>query len=280
MGWDQIKARVISHKGKSAVLAIFLLVVFVPPLFQLILPAIRSKIIQISAFYVAKDDDAFFRKYISLLKKQDLEDAYAMMTEQARAAISSSVVQGIMPVFVDTTDKMEIVGVSLKSTRSLTNSNTVNKTDYIVDYEVKGTDPHKYMLVKITAEKKGEQLGITGFQAGWRNFSVREIDSGLDLQSEWFNLPLAIAIPLLVGYSALDYLAIGANPGWLSFLAIIFLNVYISMAERTTTFSFGFFNFASLAQPESWALLIPLPIGAIYYWVILRGQSKNWPISC
>jgi hypothetical protein len=274
MGWDQIKARAISHKGKFAVLVIFLLVVFVPPLFELI-PAVRSKIIQVSASYVAKDDDAFFRKYISLLKGQDLEDAYAMMTEQAQAAIPSSVVQGIMPVFADTTDKMEIVGVSLKSTKSLTNPDTGSKTDYIVDYEVEGTVPHKYMLVKITAEKRGEQLGITGFHAGWRNSSIREMGGGLDLQSEWFNLLLAIAIPLLVAYSALDYLAIGANPGWLSFLAIILLNVYFSMAEHTTTFSFGFFNFASLAQSGSWAFLIPLPIGAIYYWIILRGESKN-----
>lgn len=140
---------------------------------------------------------------------------------------------------------------------------------------MENADPHKYILVNIVAEKKDGQLGIHILHADLTDFSVKDMGSRLDHPSDWFYLLVAMVLSLLIAYSALDYLVLASNPRWLLFLFILVFNAAIFRADDMIRYKVGFYSFASQGQIGMWTFFIPIPIGAIYYWIILRREAVS-----
>jgi hypothetical protein len=60
---------------------------------------------------------------------------------------------------------------------------------------------------------------------------------------------------------------------------IIFLTLYIDILNGNTVFNFGFNSFAMNAGPWSpWEFAIPIPLGAIYYWVVRKKYEGADPV--
>jgi hypothetical protein len=79
-------------------------------------------------------------------------------------------------------------------------------------------------------------------------------------------LVLAVLIPSFIAYTAFRYITKARKPSWIIFLLILFATVYLSISGDQIRFIFGIHSF--LGEPDpwgSWAFLIPIPLGIIYY---------------
>ena len=83
----------------------------------------------------------------------------------------------------------------------------------------------------------------------------------------------AFALPLLIGFTALRYIHKAKKPNWVVFLIILLGTLYIIIFYRngnvTSGLNVGIFT-AMYKNSFGYYYMIPIPIGAMYYWIRRR----------
>ena len=83
----------------------------------------------------------------------------------------------------------------------------------------------------------------------------------------------AFALPLLIGFTGLRYVRKAQKPNWVVFLIILLGSFYIIIFYRngnvTSGLNVGIFT-ATHKNSFGYYYMIPIPIGAMYYWIRRR----------
>lgn len=261
-----------AHKGKFAVLAVYIIVVFLAPIFSAVTYN-PEKAIGMFAKFVAEKDDQFFRSYIALLKDQKVDEAYALLSPEAQQASSRDELATVAKEFTNMTDEMTIVGVNINHI-----DDESPRTIYQMSYEVVNNDPEKkYVGVNISARDQGQGIKIDGVQTFYGATSLKE-GAKFNFPKPYWMLLIAVLIPLFVAYTAYRYITKAANPKWWLFLVILLISVYVTIrADGGFSVNFGFNGFmgpAGIWGP--WVYFTSVPLGAIfYYFMRKRVESPN-----
>jgi hypothetical protein len=220
---------------------------------------------------VAPDADSFFRNYIDLLRKGDAEKAYSYVAPDQQGDLSVSKLKEFTPYFASSTDQMSVIGWAFNKSITSEGSTTV----YDAFYELKTTDSvSPYQVVEIVAHDVGSGIQIQGVHLDGFKKSAAE-RSQFNFSTQGVGLILSILIPLFIIYTAYRYLTKARNPGWIIFLVIVFVTLYVTMIGSNFNFNFGFNSFASKVGPFSpWEFVTPIPLGAIYYYFVRKKYES------
>lgn len=287
LGFDIRKAWE-TQRTKFAVLVLWLIVVFVVPLISMI-PAVSGMISAAPVAFVAPEDDAVFKHFISLMQNGKYDTAYAMLSKDSQASIPKDQWSSMFQFLKNTGDDARLVGASFNTTKvgkviSWGGSGTSSgegmpksTTVYEVNYEVSNNDPsdptYTYALISMGGVKRDGKLEVEGFHVNLRPFSVKD-QPAIDFKSNLLWMILAILMPLFIAYTAFNYLTTAANPRWLLFIVILLLNLYLYMVGDTINAKFGFYSFFSQTPYGVATFIAPAPLGAIYYWITRKKYLK------
>lgn len=262
-----------AHKGKFVVLILYIIVVFLAPIYSAV-SYNPEKTIGIFAKFVAEKDEQFFRSYIELLKDQKVDDAYALLSPEAQQASSRTEMATVAKEFTNMTDEMSIVGVNINHI-----DDDSPRTIYQMLYEVVNNDPEKkYVGVNISARDHGQGLRIDGVQTFHGATSLKE-GAKFSFPKPYWMLLIALLIPLFVAYTAYRYITKAANPKWWLFLVILLVSVLVTLrADGGFGVHFGFNGFmgpAGIWGP--WVYFTSLPLGAIFYYFKRKKVETHAP---
>ena len=260
------------HKGKFALIIIYLLFVFVTP-FYTAYTSDPEKVSGLIQGFVSEKDNQFFKNYISLLEKQDTEQAYALFSPEAKQAVTQSQLSELATQFANATNDIQILGAI---------TNTVygnNVTSYRMTYEIANNDSEKkYLITEIVARDRGDGIKIDGT---YMNFSATSVKEGarFAFPKPDITMVLAILAPLFIAYTAFRYFTKASKPKWWPLIGIILLAAFLTIrSDGGFTITFGlypFLNPAGLWGP--WVYVAPIPVGALAYY-IFRKKFES-PIS-
>jgi hypothetical protein len=259
-----------NNKGKFIVLVLFVLLVFLTPLSYNI-PFVKNMLTGFTQSLVPKDTDQFFRQCIALLKDNNIDQAYSLMSPQMRQTVSTSALQTVATYFINTTNQAEIVGAKINSISTPSNS----EKDYDITYEIQNNDnTNKYLLVEIIASDTGNGLQILGIHAIKEMQSIKE-QGKFNFSTQGIYLILSLLIPLFIVYTALRYIRKAQKPKWILFLVILLVSLFISVTNNSVAFHIGAYGFMSKSGLWGpWIFMIPIPLGAIYYYFVRRRLEK------
>lgn len=257
------KSAILNNKGKFVVLALYVLVVFIAPLYYLT-PKSQDSLVYFVKALVTSEDDAFFKQYIGLLQTGDNEKAYSLLSPEAKQVATPEQMQTVSAYFASTTNKMEVVAGGMNS-RTTADGTTRN---FDVYYEIENNDPvKKYVVAEITAQDIGNGLAVLGVHTIGAEKSIKE-QPRFDFASQGIYLILSLLLPAIVVFTAYRYLTTAVKPTWPIFLVILFVTLYLSYGGGNFKVNFGFNGFMVPTGPWApFAFLTPLPLGAIYYWI-------------
>ncbi len=258
------------NKWKFIVILAYALFVFIAPLWSL--TPYAQKLSQASMqTFVTKDEDNFFKQYITLLQQQNVSQAYILLDPTVAASTTTSSLEVLSIHFASTTSQMRVVGWYWKTFSGATwGGQPEHWTTYDATYEITNNDPnYPYLLVELTAQNSGDGLKMIGVHA-----QPEEVLFGTTpgfTTADGVFLLFALLMPLFILCTAFRYLMKARNPRWLMFLIILFLSIYFNISspnpsaiDPLITFNVTIGVFESLQS--FWAFAIPLPLGAIYYW--------------
>lgn len=262
-----------ANKGKFVVLGLYIVLVFLSPLY-LLTPFAQDQLRQLTNSIVSNEADQFFREHISALRDNDIDRAYSMLSPEAQAVTATTSLQELTTYFASTTDSIEFVGGKFNSVT--TSDGKV--TEYEVHYQIPNNDPvDKFVVVYINAEDVGGGLKVHTVQANKIAQSVQE-QGDFSLESQWFPLLLSLLIPLFIVYTAYRYLTKATNPKWILFLIILLLSLSITITGEKIGANFGlvgFMNKSGMWGP--WIFSLPIPLGAIYYYFVFKKKEGFVP---
>jgi hypothetical protein len=265
-------AAIKNNKGKSVVLVLYVLAVFVGPLF-LFTPSANNFLASVNQQLAPPTADAFFKQYLGLLQQDNLSGANALLSQQGGGPVTTSTAeQSIAAMLASTTKQMEIVG----GHSTFTTSEGTTTASYDVYYQIKNNDPvYKYVVAEIVAQQTGSGFQILSLNVIPETQSVQELGK-FNFATQGIYLILSLLIPAFVAYTAFRYITKGQKPGWVLFLVILLVTAYISVSNGTWGVSFGFNQFATKGRLFGpWIFFTPIPFGAIYYYFVRkRYESK------
>jgi hypothetical protein len=201
-----------NNKGKFAVLVLYVLLVLVSPLW-FFTPFAQSQLAGSIKMVVEPNADSFFRNYIDLLRKGDVEKAFSYVSPDQQANLSVSNLKEFTPYFANSTDQMNVIGWAFN--KRITDQSS--SSAYDVFYELKTTDSASpYQVVEIVARGGGSGIQIQGTTISGFKKSAAE-RSQFNLPSQGGYLIIAILIPLFIVYTAYRYITKGAIQAGYSF---------------------------------------------------------------
>ena len=263
-----------NNKGKFIVLLVYILFVFVSPLYTFT-PYGQKQLRDMSDIAVRGDTDREFRQIITLLQKEDTQSVYNNFMQSVRSELATSSLERLASMFASTSNDVILTGSTLNKISESSHSTTTISAYY----ELTSTDPTiKYLLVNIIALDKGSGLEIWRIQAIPEPEPITE-KYKFNLSSQGIYLFFSFLIPALVVYTAYRYITRGQKPRWITFLVILFGTLFFYFSGGVANFTFGARAFAILASKWGpWVFATPLPIGSIYY-LIRRKKYENPPLE-
>jgi hypothetical protein len=257
------------HKGKYALVAIYVLFVLLSPVF-IFTGSFQDNAKSLVGWIVKEEDDAFFRSYIDQIQSGEIEKSYSQLHPEIQNAFPIEELEKVALFLASSTDTMEVVGANVNSYTDSDGS----RTNYEMTYEIANNDSqYKFVLAQINALKENDETLITGFHVVPREGSIKD-ERKVDFGAQWPFILVAIAIPLLIAFSALHYLSKANNPRWLILIMILFLTLYLTISSEKYGVNFGFNSFAS--AEGLWGPIVfntPIPLGALIYWI--RRKKLN-----
>jgi hypothetical protein len=264
-----------NNKGKFFVVALYIFVVLISPL-QFFTPYTQNQLESLLNSLVTKETDQFFKKYVNLLQVGDVEQAYSLLSPQAREVVSTSTWQTLSEGFSNAaTAKMEIVGGS-----SNWHSNDSGTTEtFDIYYEMPNDDPaYPFLLTEITAQNVGNGLEVLGVFAQGEAKSLKE-QQRFNFASQGIYPVIAVLIPLFIAYTALRYILRARNPRWSILCLILLVSLCLNAGGQgvhagSFGVNFGVYGFMTKNSPwGSWAFVTPIPLGALYYYYIRKRHE-------
>ena len=250
------------NRIKLIVLIVYIVAVLGTPFLGHI-PLIRDYLKRDGESFIPADSDSVIRQYIQALKTGDSQKTLSLMTPDSASGMSSSSLIQLRAILASTTDKM--TGISL-------HMNTVAGQGTFVDavYEIENKDPnYKYIRADISAEKSSGGIAITSGRLTQEANSIMDQDPYNTVRQ----IPLwiaAFALPLLIGFTGLRYICKAKMPNWIMFLIIILASFYIIVFYRNGNVTTGLnvaIMTATYKNSFGYYYMIPVPVGAIYYWL-------------
>ncbi len=262
-----------AHKGKFAVLLVYLAVVFLAPLYTA-LSYDPEKVSGMIEKFTTEENEQFFRSYIFLLKDQKVDEAYKLLSPEAQQASSRDDLNTVAKEFANITSDITVVGASTNYIKD-----DSPRTMYQRSYEIVNNDPEKkYMGVSISARDFGQGTKVDGVQTLFGQQSLKE-NAKFSFPKPYWLLLIALAIPLFVAYTAYRYITKAAEPKWWLLLVILLISVYVTIrADGGFSINFGFNGFMGLSGLWGpWVYFTSLPLGAIFYY--FKRKKLEAPIS-
>ncbi len=251
-----------AHKGKFALLIIYVIVVFLAPLYSIV-SYNPEKAVSMFSKFIDEKDDQFFREYMSLLRDQKVDEAFGLLSPEAQQVVTRDSIADGAKEFSTASSEVILVGVNINHI-----NDSSPRTVYRMSYEMPNNHPErKYVGVNISARDQGQGIRIDAIQTF---YSEQSIKGGAKFKFPPIDWALFVAIlaPLFVAYTAFRYLTKATQPKWLIFLGIILLSVYVTLsADGGFSLNFsvsGFMGPAGLWGP--WVFFPVVPIGAIIYY--------------
>jgi hypothetical protein len=262
------------NKGKLAILAVYILVVFGSPLI-FFTPFDQNQLVDSSRSFVPPDADQFFRQYIGLLQRGDTREALLLMSEEARQTDSPVSLHALSNYLANSTNRMDLISGKVRVATPLRGGTST--TNYDVYYKiVSKNQDNNYMIVEILAQDSGRGMQILGIWAASPNQLGEERAKSM-FGAKSLYLVLAVLIPSFIAFTAFRYITKARKPGWVTFLIILFATVYLSISSDQVRFIFGIYSFMGEADPwGSWAFLTPIPLGAIYYYFVRKRHEVSY----
>jgi hypothetical protein len=260
-----------AHKGKFALLIIYVIVVFLAPFYTAFKYDPLKMVNAISKFVPAKDDQ-YFRDYFSMLKDQKVDQAYALLSPETQQSVTKADFAKVAKQFSTITTDMKVVGAKINYDQGAS-----PYTTYGMTYEIANNDPvKKYMLVDVAARDLGQGTRIDNLQTYFETQSLTEGGKFAFPKPDW-TLIVALLAPLFVVYTAYRYLTKAPNPRWWWLIGILFLSVYVSIRPGSVYgANLGFNGFMGLADLWGpWVYSPFLPLGAILYYFFRKKLESG-----
>lgn len=239
--------------GKSIVLALYVLIVFIAPLYY-VTPWGQNSFAQfqstITKSMVSEEDKVFFSSYIETLRT----------AESGGLSNAGS--------------EAELVGGS--SNFHTTGDKTTKQYDLF--YELSNNDQvNKYIILHIGAEDTGNGLQVIGSEVIPQESAVKDRSMFYIGPMGWLMLLISLLLPAFIVFTAYWYIVKELNPKWVMFLVILLLAAYISIQGEKYGVNFGVNGFMTPAAGGTWFFALPIPLGALYYWVrqLMRNQKLS-----
>jgi hypothetical protein len=228
--------------GKTIVLALYVFIVFISPLYYLTpwgQESFSQLTTQVVKALVPDEDKGFFANYISSLQQDSTSEV--------------SKTQG----------EAELVGGA--SSFNTSDGKTMKHFDLL--YELSHNDPvNKYLILRIAAEDTGNGIQVLGTQTSPQPTAVKDRPFfSLDMMG-WLFLVLALLIPLFIVFTAYRYITKESHPKWIFFIVILILSANLTIEGQKWGVNFGFTGFMTPALGGTWFFALPVPLGALYYW--------------
>jgi hypothetical protein len=129
-----------------------------------------AQMINTIAKFVPQKDDQFFRDYIALLKKQDVDQAYALLSPEGQQASTHDALLDVAMQFASTTSDIAVVGADISYAGGAS-----PYTSYQMTCQIANNDPEMtYMLVAIGARDLGQGIKIDGVHVEFRAQSLTD----------------------------------------------------------------------------------------------------------
>ncbi len=255
-----------AHKGKFAFLVIYVIVTLLLPFYGAATYE-PAKVLGMIADFVPEKDDHFFRDYIALLRSQEVDEAYALLSPEAQQVVTKDALRDLAKNFSTLSVDMEVVGVNVSNVRD-----DSLRTIYEISYEVPNDDPERrFFNVTIGARDLGQGIKIDSVNSVYYAQSLKD-QAKFGFPPFGWNAILAVLAPLLVAYTAYRYLTKAVKPSWWVLLMIILVSLHGSIkADGGFSINFavnGFMGPVGLWGP--WAYYPFVPLGAIIYYLIHR----------
>ena len=259
-----------NHKAKCFVLGLYLVVTLAIP-FVGHIPFVRDYLNQNAQSYIPKDIDPFFKQYIKALKTGDNQHLYSLTSPGVRQQLATSTLHEITAALASTTDQVE--GIAL-------HMNTVvgKGTYYDTMYEVGNDDPkYKYMQVEFTAENTGDGMGVDSVRLTQEIKSIKDLGP-YDFVRQTALWIAAYLLPVFIAYTGFRYIRRAQKQNWIIFLIILLFSFYVVLVYRDGTMgvgvNVGIFS-ATYKNSFGYYYMIPIPVGAIYYWLRKRHYEAS-----
>jgi|SRR5208337_2648653 len=254
-----------NNRTKLIILIIYIAVVLGTPFLGHV-PLVREYLNRNAKSYISNDADIFFKDYIQVLKTGTHEQIYALMPPQAPQYISTSTLQEFTSHLASTTS--EVTGISLN-----VNKVVGQGTYYYATYELKNNDPvYKYVIAELVAVNNGNGLQIFSTHLAGEARSITDYGP-YDFFKQTPLWILAFMVPMFIAYTGLQYIRKAQSPNWVMFLTILLGSLYIIIFYRngnvTSGLNVGIFT-AMYKNSFGYYYMIPIPIGAMYYWIRRR----------
>jgi hypothetical protein len=253
------------HKLKLTILIIYILGVLGTPFLGHI-PLVHDYFKRNAEPFIPANADSVFRQYIHALKAGDSRKTLSLMAPDAASEMSSSSLTELRSILASTTDN--VAGITLHTDTVAGQGTYLNAV-----YEIENNDPnYKYIRGDISAIKTNDGIVITNGRL------TQEVNSIIDQNpyNAARQTPLwvvAFALPLLIGFTGLRYIRKAQKPNWIVFLIILLGSFYIILFYRngyvTPGLNVGIFT-ATYKNAFGYYYMIPIPIGAVYYWIRRR----------
>ena len=269
----EFKGGIKNNKGKFAVLVLYLLAVFGSPLF-LLTPVGQDSVEALTKPIFAELDREEFREFIGLLRSGESEQAYSQLAPETQENASLEDLQNISTTLAYTAGNPRVVGGGFNHTNIASLNVTEGEPDSskTSTYEVSYLDENvgtttAYTIINLVAEEKGEGLMISGVHLSTSGISLEELTS-FDWSTHGVYLILSILIPLIIAFTAFQYIRKNKKPNWVMFLIILLLSVYFtSKGDGGWSINIGAYGgFTPGNSLSPWIFAIPLPLGVIIYY--------------
>jgi hypothetical protein len=275
-----LRSAIKTHKGKFIVVLLYALFVFIVPLYSLTPYGQKSQQNAVQAL-VTKNEDNFFRQYISFLQQKNVNAVYSLLTPETAATTTIASLEKLSAYFASTTGQTQVVDWNWRVWTGISWSGKKGSgKTYMVAYEIRNSDSaYPYLLVPIVAQDDGGGLKIASVYARKEKVSITQPDKFVMVDG--VAMFFALLLPLFILYSAMRYLVKAQKPRWPMLLVILLVSLYVRISITdasapdpliTVNFSVGVYEFLQ----KLWTFAIPLPLGAIYYYFV-REKYESIP---
>ena len=264
------------HWGKTIVLGVYIILVYLTPLIFRLPPIAHLLSPQNVANIVPQDTDTFFRQYTEMVKVGDVQKAYSLLTDHAQATASFSALLNLSRTLASTTGQLNFVGYSVNYDEGPGGLGTVRDGVYELANNDQQNHYYNYVLIEIKTVDASSGPRVYGFHLRFNPNSANNIP--LFDFSQGPALFLALAIPLFVIYTATRYLIRATKPNWWIFITIVLGIITLQHVGGSYRLSvtFGSFSMQGTGLDAATIIyLIPIPIGALAYYIYRKKVEAN-----
>jgi hypothetical protein len=265
------KAGIAKNKGKFAVLVLYALAVFGSPLF-FFTPWGQASVEKLTGSVFTELDQSFFREFITELRNGEVEEAYTRLAPEVQEVVTTEDLKSVASTLAYTSGNPEVVGGKFNRTSSATLTDSDTPSSSSSHYEVIYSDENTgttspYAVISLVAEDNGGGMQILGIHVTSQDRSIEELTS-FNWSTHGLYLVLSILLPAFIIFTAFQYLRKSKKPHWGMFLVILLLSLYFTHTGDTWKVSAGFNGAFTAGQSLTpWIFALPLPLGAIIYYV-------------